>query len=44
VLRNARRVYLLQGQVEARDPSRLVAQRPAIPHVIGPDLWMVVRV
>ena len=43
-MRTASRVYLLQGQVEARDPSRLVAQRPAIPHVVGPDIWMVVRV
>lgn len=44
VLRTARRIYLLQGQVEARPPVRLVAQRPAVPHVRGPELWMVVRV
>jgi hypothetical protein len=40
----ARRLYLLQGQVGAREPVRLVAQRAAIPHVRGPEIWMVVRV
>lgn len=44
VLKKARRIYLLQGQVEAGPPVRLVAQRPAVPHVNGPDVWMVVRV
>lgn len=44
VLKTARRVYLLAAQVE-RDPDvRLVAQRPAVPRVRGPELWMVVRV
>jgi hypothetical protein len=44
VLARATRLYLLQGQVEARDPVRYVAQRPAIPHVRGTEIWMVVRV
>ena len=44
VLARAARIYLLQGQVEAREPVRFVSQRPAIPHVRGPDIWMVVRV
>jgi len=44
MLARATRIYLLQGQVEARDPVRFVSQRPAIPHVRGPDIWMVVRV
>lgn len=44
VLAQARRIYLLQGQVEAGDPVRLVAQRPAIPHIPASDVWMVVRV
>lgn len=43
VLARARTLYILQGQV-SRDPVRLVAQRPAVPHVRGPDVWMVVRV
>ena len=43
-LRTARRIYLLQGQVEARPIVRLVAQRPAVPHVTGPEVWIVVRV
>jgi hypothetical protein len=44
LLARARRVYLLQGQVGARPPIRLIAQRPAIPRVRGPEVWMVVRV
>src|SRR5262245_8026638 len=44
VLEHARRLYLLQSEVEAGIPVRLVAQRPAIPRVSGPELWMVVRV
>ena len=44
VLRQARRIYLLQGQVDAQPSVRLVAQRPAVPHLAGPEVWMVVRV
>ena len=44
VLDRARRVYLLMGQVESRPTVRLVAQRPAVPRVTGPEVWMVVRV
>lgn len=43
-LDNARSLYLLQSQVEATDPARLVAQRPALPQVSGSEVWMVVRV
>jgi Protein of unknown function (DUF3142) len=43
VLKSAKRIYLLQGQVEARLPVRLVAQRPATPHTQGPEIWMVIR-
>ena len=44
VLAQARQVYLLQGEVKAQDPVRLVAQRPALPRVRDADVWMVVRV
>ncbi|MGH6617773.1 DUF3142 domain-containing protein, partial [Sphingomonas sp.] len=44
VLKRAKRIYLLQGQVEASNPVRLVQQRPAVPHIIGREIWMVVRV
>jgi hypothetical protein len=44
VLDHAHQIYLLQGEVVANDPVRLVAQRPAIPHIVGPEVWMVVRV
>lgn len=43
VLERAKRIYLLQGQVEARLPVRLVAQRPATPRIRGPEVWMVIR-
>lgn len=44
VLRGAKSIYLLEGQVDATPTVRLVAQRPAVPHIFGPDVWMVVRV
>jgi hypothetical protein len=40
----AQRLYLLQGQVEASQPARLVAQRPAVPRLATPEVWMVIRV
>src|SRR5581483_1854535 len=44
VLAQARSLYLLQAEVVASDPVRIVAQRPAIPRLPSADLWMVVRV
>lgn len=44
VLATARRLYLLQGQVEATDPVRYAAQRAAVPRLGNRDVWMVVRV
>lgn len=43
LLAGAKRLYLLQGQVGAREPVRLIAQRPAIPRIGRPEVWMVVR-
>jgi len=43
-LATARRLYLLQGQVEATDPVRYAAQRAAIPRLGNREVWMVVRV
>ena len=43
-LATATRLYLLQGQVEATDPVRYVAQRAAVPRLGNRDVWMVVRV
>lgn len=43
-LATAKRLYLLQGQVEATDPVRYVAQRAAIPRLGAREVWMVVRV
>jgi hypothetical protein len=44
VLSDARRLYLLQGQVDDGDPVRLISQRPALPKVSNAEVWMVVRV
>jgi hypothetical protein len=43
VLADAKTLYLLQGEVKARDGS-LVAQRAAVPRVAHAAVWMVVRV
>lgn len=43
-LASAKRLYLLQGQVEATDPVRYAAQRAAVPRLGGREVWMVVRV
>jgi hypothetical protein len=43
-LATAKRLYLLQGQVEATDPVRYAAQRAAIPRLGNREVWMVVRV
>ena len=43
VLAGAKRVYLLQSEVTIGQPARLVSQRPAVPHVHGADVWLVVR-
>jgi hypothetical protein len=40
----ARRLYLLQGEVKVGEPARLVNLRPAMPHVQGSQVWLVVRV
>lgn len=42
----AKRLYLLQGEVQLGDiggPVHLVSRRPAVPHVSGADVWLVVR-
>ncbi len=44
VLATAKRIYLLQGEVRAGAPVHLVGLRPALPHVHGSQVWLVVRV
>jgi Protein of unknown function (DUF3142) len=44
VLGGAKTLYILQGEVTARDPGRLVSLRPGVPKTGPRDLWMVVRV
>lgn len=43
-LATAKRLYLLQGQIEATEPVRYAAQRAAIPRLGNREVWMVVRV
>ncbi|CAN5307735.1 DUF3142 domain-containing protein [soil metagenome] len=43
-LARATQVYLLYGAVVASKPLRLLAQRPATPHVRHARLWLVLRV
>ena len=43
-LASAKRLYLLQGQIEATDPVRYTAQRAAVPRLGNREVWMVVRV
>ncbi|HEV2620336.1 MAG TPA: DUF3142 domain-containing protein [Acidobacteriaceae bacterium] len=40
---HARTVYLLDAEVRPGKPV-LISQRPALPHVLHADVWMVVRV
>lgn len=42
-LEGAEAVYLLQGEVEDGPGVRLASRRPAVPHVRGADVWLVVR-
>lgn len=44
MLANAKRIYLLHGEVKAAPPIHLVNLRPALPHVQGSQVWLVVRV
>ena len=43
-LSRAKRVYLLYGAVVEGEPARLIAQRPAVPHVRHAEIWLVLRV
>ena len=43
VLAQAERIYLLQGEIEDGAPPRLVARRPAVPHVRRAAVWVVIR-
>lgn len=44
VLKRARTLYLLSGEVRADDSARLVPLRPGTPHVGHAAVWMTVRV
>jgi hypothetical protein len=44
VLARAQRLYLLQAEVKATEPARLVAQRAAVPRLATKEIWMVIRV
>jgi hypothetical protein len=39
----ARTLYLLDGEVRAREPGRYASLRPGVPRLPGKALWLVVR-
>jgi hypothetical protein len=42
-LSTAKEIYLLAGEVSDRGKAHVISQRSAIPHVMGPDVWIVYR-
>ena len=42
-LKRAQEVYLLAGEVSDNPHPRIIAQRSAIPHLNGPNVWVVYR-
>ncbi len=43
-LKTAQSLYILQGEVTAKTPTRLTVLRPGIPHLGTQQIWLVVRV
>jgi hypothetical protein len=43
-LTTAKTIYIVQGEVTARDPAHILPLRSGTPHVEGRDIWMVVRI
>ncbi len=43
VLAKAKTIYILQGQIEAKPTIRMIAQRPAAPHIKTAAVWIVYR-
>lgn len=44
VLERAKTIYILAGEVRARDPSRIVDLRAGVPRVGDAEVWLVYRV
>ncbi|MEA3065644.1 MAG: hypothetical protein QOJ27_2096, partial [Sphingomonadales bacterium] len=42
-LQRARTLYLLDGEIRAREPGRYAALRPGAPRLAGKSVWLVVR-
>jgi hypothetical protein len=42
-LLKAREIYVLAGEVSDRGRPHIIAQRSSVPHVVGPDVWIVYR-
>ena len=42
-LTNAKEIYLLAGEISGRGIPKVISQRSAQPHIIGPDVWIVYR-
>jgi Protein of unknown function (DUF3142) len=44
VLSHAQEIYLLAGEVSDRGKPQVISQRSALPHIVGPGVWIVYRV
>ncbi len=44
VLAKAKRIYILEGEVRADDPSRIVSLRASVPKVKHAEIWLVIRI
>ena len=42
-LSHAKEIYLLAGEVSDEGKPQIISQRSAMPHIIGPDVWIVYR-
>ena len=43
VLSKAKEIYLLAGEVSDNGKPHVISQRSALPHVVGPEVWIVYR-
>jgi hypothetical protein len=43
VLKGARTLYILDGEIRAPQPERYIGLRPGVPRLPGKSLWLVVR-
>lgn len=42
-LSHAKDIYLLAGEISDQGATHVISQRSALPHLVGPDVWIVYR-